>query len=110
LRRLTGEFDLGSLPQLQAWLDQALSGAGAVVIELDEVAFLDIVSARAILRAARERAGRGRVILSQPTQDVARLLDLIFDRFDPRSFNIDIRRSKPQPQTAMVLRTGPRQA
>jgi anti-anti-sigma factor len=89
--RLVGEFDLGSLPQLRARLEQALSGAGAVVIELDGLTFLDVVSLRAILHAAKERVGRGRVILSQPTREVARLLDVIFDLLDPSSFNVAVR-------------------
>jgi hypothetical protein len=62
------------------------------VIELDAVTFLDIVSLGTILRAAQERAGRGRVILGQPTKQVARLLDVIFDRLDPSSFNVEVRR------------------
>ena len=90
--RLVGEFDLGSLAQLRARLEQVLSAAGPVVIELDAVTFLDIVSLGTILRAAQERAGRGRVILGQPTKQVARLLEVIFDRLDPSSFNVEVRR------------------
>jgi hypothetical protein len=76
---------------LRARLEQALSGTGAVVIELDAVTFLDIVSLSAIMHAAQERVGRGRVILSQPTKELARLLMLIFDRLDPSSFNVEVR-------------------
>jgi anti-anti-sigma factor len=89
--RLVGEFDLRSLPQLRAGLEDALSGAGPVVIELDRVTFLDVVSLGAILGAARERGGRGPVILSRPTKEAARLLDLIFDRLDPSCFNVEVR-------------------
>jgi anti-anti-sigma factor len=92
--RLLGEFDLGSLPQLRARLEDALPGAGPVVIELDGVTFLDVVSLGAILRAARERAGSGRVILGQPTKGVARLLDLIFDGLDPSSLNVEVRQER----------------
>jgi anti-anti-sigma factor len=89
--RLVGEFDIGSLPQLRARLEQALSGPGPVVIELDGVTFLDVMSLGAILRVAQERGRSGRVILSQPTKEVARLLDLIFDGLDPYSLNIEVR-------------------
>jgi anti-anti-sigma factor len=92
--RLVGEFDLGSLPQLRARLEHALSEAGPIVIELDGVTFLDVVSLSAILRAARERGGRGPVILSQPTKETARLLDLIFDCLDPSSLNIEVRQER----------------
>jgi anti-anti-sigma factor len=98
--RLVGEFDLESLPQLQAGLEQAWSGAGPAVIELDGVTFLDIVSLAAILRAAQERAGRGRVILRHPTKEVARLLDVIFDRLDLSSFNVEVRRGNGDPRAA----------
>ena len=53
---LRGELDLSSGPELDRLLDQLLADASFVVVDLDELSFVDPAGAAA-LRAAGQRAG-----------------------------------------------------
>jgi anti-sigma B factor antagonist len=56
-----GELDLGTVPQLEAELEAAeSSSAGAVVLDLRDLTFMDSSGLRVILLAAERARGNGR--------------------------------------------------
>jgi len=76
--RLRGELDLHTVAQLRLSLAEALeSGAGAVVVDLGDVTFIDSTGLAALLNALRRltRAGR-RLVLACEDGPVLRVLRL----------------------------------
>ena len=59
---LSGELDLGTVPQLEAELEkaEASSPAGTLVLDLRELSFMDSSGLRVILMAAERAKGTGR--------------------------------------------------
>jgi anti-anti-sigma factor len=75
---LAGELDLSSAGDFRAALEAALAdGAERVVLDLDEVAFVDSSMLKELLRANAELSEQGRkLVLVAPQPAVRRLLDL----------------------------------
>jgi anti-sigma B factor antagonist len=79
LVRLTGEWDVTASDQLRDMLaDQVLAGARNLVVDLSDVAFLDLACMYALLDGARmaERAG-GTLQLTSPQPVIVRLISLL---------------------------------
>ncbi len=74
-----GELDLATAPQLERALAEVeATEAKAVVLDLDQVAFLDSTGLRAVLEAsARSQANGGRLRLTRGSPPVQRLLHLV---------------------------------
>jgi len=76
--RFDGEVDLASAGTFGEQLSHAISGgAGTVVVDLSDVAFMDSAGVNAILnaRALAERVGV-RLVLRRPDGEPGRILDL----------------------------------
>ncbi|MEV4808774.1 STAS domain-containing protein [Micromonospora avicenniae] len=58
--RLRGEVDLFTLPMLELALELLVDTAGDVTIELDGLAFIDVLGSRALARAAARLCSGGR--------------------------------------------------
>ena len=72
--RLEGELDLAAAPELRQRFDTA---AGALVVDLERVTFIDSAVLKELLRARAELAARGaRLVLAAVPAPVRRLLDL----------------------------------
>jgi anti-anti-sigma factor len=79
---LRGELDMnGALTAEHAVESAAVAAGGALVIDLAELAFMDMSGARALLRAADRAIASGhRVVIANPRAHVRRLFELIADR------------------------------
>ena len=79
LVRLTGEWDVTASDQLRDMLaDRVLTGARNLIVDLTDVAFLDLACLYALLDGARmaERAG-GTLQLTSPQSVIVRLMSLL---------------------------------
>jgi anti-anti-sigma factor len=76
--RVRGELDVASAPELTALLDQLLAGRPqSLVLELDELSFLDCAGMRPISAARRSLdAGMGTLVILHPRPLVERTLRL----------------------------------
>lgn len=74
--RLVGELDVATLARTEHRLEEVLrTGAREVVVDVSDVAFMDVRTLRLLLRAdARLRARGGRLRLRAPSRQVRRLL------------------------------------
>ena len=83
---VAGEVDIVTAPVLQRHLDPALTGDRAlVVIDLEEVTFLDARGVAVLVRARQRVVDRaGRLVIRRPPPLVRRVLDLAdqLDRLD----------------------------
>ena len=71
---LRGELDLYSAPEVRGALERAAEvRAVRIVVDLEEVEFVDSTAIAALVQA-RSRAGRGGVLLAAPTAEVRRAL------------------------------------
>jgi anti-sigma B factor antagonist len=69
-----GELDLASAPLLsEAWRREQRDGAELIVLDLEQVTFMDSSGLHVLVRAQREDAQRLRIILSRPA---ARVVDI----------------------------------
>jgi anti-anti-sigma factor len=78
---LRGELDMSGVIDTEAAVKAAaeLTG-GRVLIDLSELAFMDVFGARALLRVADEVLSTGReVAIANPNRHVRRLFELITD-------------------------------
>ena len=83
--RIVGDLDLATVPDLERVLD-GLAGSehGRLLIDLDEVEFMDSTGLAAIVRAQRSANSNGhRMTLRRGSLQVQRLLELtdMLDRF-----------------------------
>jgi anti-anti-sigma factor len=69
---LRGDLGLGSVPQLQPALEEAVRGRGAVVIDLVDVSFMDAqgLYALLVLRARLQQRSRALAIVCHPRSPV----------------------------------------
>jgi anti-sigma B factor antagonist len=75
--RLSGELDLASAPRLKEALLFDVGHVAELTLDLTEVTFLDSSGWSAILECARSRNGDGRLVLVNPSNGVARALELM---------------------------------
>jgi anti-sigma B factor antagonist len=75
---LAGELDLASYPRLEEAIDRALeSGARLVVVELEQLEFMDVAGLRSVVRSAQRARGIGsRLVVAAPRVAVTRLLSM----------------------------------
>jgi anti-sigma B factor antagonist len=86
---VSGELDLATAPRLtDALLD--LRARGEVSLELSEISFFDSSGLAAILAFAKSRNGSGPLVILNPSQPVARVLEMT--RIDQHEA-IEIRRA-----------------
>lgn len=70
-----GRLDLAGAPTLETLLSKAAATHRLCVVDLSQIAFLASVGIRALLHAARDLNARGgRLVLSGPTREVAKVL------------------------------------
>ena len=85
--RVAGELDLASAPALRERLDRALdAGVTAIVLDFEDVTFIDSVSLAAVV-AARSRLGGDRLAIVASTPFVTLVLEAsglvsVLDVFD----------------------------
>jgi anti-anti-sigma factor len=84
---LRGELDMAGVAEAEAAVRAAAELTdGRLVIDLTELAFLDVFGARALLRMADEILSGGReVVIANPNRHVLRLFELITDLAQGRS-------------------------
>ncbi|MGI8802392.1 MAG: STAS domain-containing protein [Solirubrobacteraceae bacterium] len=76
---IIGELDLATAPEFEKALGEVeASDVEAIVVDLDELEFLDSTGLRALLAAdARSRANGGRLSLTRGSPPVRRLFELV---------------------------------
>ncbi len=88
---VAGEIDLATTPQLERALAEALSRSLAVVLDLQDVTFLDSGGTRAIVTASVDaRAERGCLVLLRGPPNVDRLFALTGNADQVESFEPNI--------------------
>jgi anti-anti-sigma factor len=88
--KVSGELDLATAPRLTEAL-LSVPATGEVSLELSEISFLDSSGLSAILAFARSRNGGGPLVILNPSEPVARVLELT--RIDQHEA-IEIRRAE----------------
>ena len=74
---LAGEIDLATSGQFRGAVEDALRREGSVVIDMDEVTFMDSTMLRELLRAHKDLQGAGnRLVIAAAQPAVRRLLEL----------------------------------
>ena len=92
--KIVGELDAATASQLRDAVHD-VSSEGEVVLDLSELTFIDSYGLRTILELARARERKGWVVLLDPSQTVARLLQILeVDKHHPR---LKVRRTTELP-------------
>jgi anti-anti-sigma factor len=77
---LRGELDLGTAPQVVAGLRRLRERGEQVLLDLDELGFIDVSGLRAVLTAADEAANDGGMFaVTRGSPPVRRLVALVLD-------------------------------
>jgi anti-anti-sigma factor len=75
--KLVGELDVATTPQLtKALLEQPLQ-RGPVTLDLSELTFVDSSGIHAILTLASSLNGNGPLVVSNPSEAVARVFEIL---------------------------------
>lgn len=92
--RLGGELDLAESERVIERATQAIPPRGDLVLDLEEVSFIDSSGAAALVVVAGRLPVGGHLILRAPTSQVRRVLDLL--RIEEiAAIRIDARRGTP---------------
>ncbi len=75
--RLVGELDASNVGVLSDALTRELDKGGDLTLDLAGLAFMDSSGIQALIRAAQQLSGQGRLILRSPGDLVRRILSLI---------------------------------
>jgi anti-anti-sigma factor len=75
--RVAGEIDMSNEGALSRLLAREAADGGDITLDLSELAFIDSSGVRALLQAARNLAGRGRLVLTGMRPAVRRMFDLM---------------------------------
>jgi anti-anti-sigma factor len=75
--RLVGELDLATADELLHHLGSAVKRGGDLRLHLGALRFMDSSGIRVLISVCQELGDRGRMILSSPTGEVAKVLKLI---------------------------------
>ena len=75
--RLVGELDASNVGVLSDALTRELDKGGDLTLDLAGLAFMDSSGIQALIRAAQQLLGQGRLILRSPGDLVRRILSLI---------------------------------
>ena len=74
---MSGELDTRSADEFAAATAGAIRAGGAIVLDLTRLTFIDSDGIRAMLSAIRQVAGRGCLVLHNPTPHVAKVLSIV---------------------------------
>jgi len=74
--RLVGELDMSTIRELSRVLDPKLIEGGDVVLDVEDLQFMDSTGLQVLIRSALSLDGRGKVILRAPGNLVRSILDL----------------------------------
>jgi len=74
--RLVGELDMSTIKELSRVLDPKLIEGGDVVLDVEDLQFMDSTGLQVLIRSALSLDGRGKVILRAPGNLVRSILDL----------------------------------
>jgi anti-anti-sigma factor len=86
--RLSGEFDLASIPDVDSALRPLVAEGGDITLDVSELKFMDSSAVQLLIRSLQSLDGRGRIILDRPVSTVKRLIEVMgLDRFE----NLEIR-------------------
>jgi anti-anti-sigma factor len=75
--RLVGELDLASADQLIQELESAVRDDGDLRLDVEGLEFMDSAGITALVRVCQDLGDRGRVVLRAPSDEVAKVLQLI---------------------------------
>jgi anti-anti-sigma factor len=75
--RLVGEVDMSNASVLGDLLRPALRAGGDLTLDMEGITFMDSTGIQVLLRAAKEVAGRGNLVLYRPGPLVLNVLNLI---------------------------------
>jgi anti-anti-sigma factor len=75
--RLVGELDLATCDRLVDQLEPAVRGYGDLRLDLARVEFMDSSGIHALVKVSRELGDRGRVVLHSPSEEVAKVFEVI---------------------------------
>jgi anti-anti-sigma factor len=74
---LSGEIDASAVPRLAEAVEQLPGHAGAIVLDVKDVSFIDSSGLRVLIALAERARGEGRVVeLDNPSSFVTRLLEI----------------------------------
>lgn len=75
--RPCGDLDLATAPRFDEVASLLTRDPGDIVVEMDEVTFIDSSGIRSIFDLARTLGNRGRVVVHRPQPQARRVLDLV---------------------------------
>ena len=75
--RVSGEIDLANVGQLERALDAAISRHPHVTVHVEDVTFMGLEGARALVRAAEALPDRGRLYVLGPSPQLMRVVDIL---------------------------------
>ena len=102
--RLVGELDVATASELTAALQEEPWDASPLALDLSELTFVDSCGIHAILSFARSLNGSGPLVLSNPTEAVARVFEILdLDAHD----GIEIRRDTAGRPSRLSRETDP---
>jgi anti-anti-sigma factor len=74
---VSGEIDLSNLGDMVVALDRAISHSRYVTVHLENVTFMGLEGARALMRAAESLPDGGRLYAIGPSQAIMRTMDIL---------------------------------
>ncbi len=74
---LAGELDLTNAPQLEERLDAAAGDESFLVLDINQVVFIDSAALHVLFKLARRRERDGFALLMEPNAAVSRTLDIV---------------------------------
>lgn len=75
--RLVGEFDMTGVSTFEDALMGRIPANGQLTLDLSELSFIDSSGVRALVACAQSLNGGGPLVLANPTEHVARVLDIL---------------------------------
>jgi anti-sigma B factor antagonist len=72
--RLVGDVDLATVDRFRSALAPMLRHGGEVVIDMEEMRFIDSSGVQVIIRACEDLDDRGRLVLTHPRRTVVRMV------------------------------------
>jgi anti-anti-sigma factor len=75
--RVSGEIDLSNVLELEDALLRALARHTHVTVHVEEVTYIGLEGARALLRAAQALPQRGRLYVTRPSAQLVRVLEIL---------------------------------
>ncbi len=74
---LAGELDIATVPTLVERARPLVEEGGDVTLNLSAVSFVDSQGIRAFIQLARSLEGRGRLVLTAPSDELRKLFDIV---------------------------------